>query len=197
MNCYSCFIQSLEHSLKTGYEDWSHWLQCDSALAVPSERHEKTAPYTRSIAHSAGWQWRIPLQNRTGNGLVFCSKYMSDDEAIEFLLNNVEGEPINQPRVIKYKTGTRRKHWNKNCIAVGLAAGFLEPLESTSIALVETAIEKIPAEGLEVILNGGKESFVVDSKTLGVKREYRIDYEGISNFIKNQFDEILYRLWQC
>lgn len=133
----------IEQALHTGYDDWSHWLPCDSAVAVQTETVGKPVPYTRSIARDSGWQWRIPLQNRTGNGLVFCSKYMSDDQAIESLLKNIEGEPINQPRVIKFTTGTRRKHWNKNCIAMGLSAGFIEPLESTSIHLFQRAIIRL------------------------------------------------------
>jgi tryptophan halogenase len=133
----------IEQALHTGYDDWSHYLPCDSAIAVQTESVGKPVPYTRSIAHKSGWQWRIPLQHRTGNGLVFCSKYMSDEEAIKLLLDNVEGELLNQPRVIKYTTGTRRKHWNKNCIAVGLSSGFIEPLESTGIHLFQKAILRL------------------------------------------------------
>lgn len=133
----------IEQALHTGYDDWSHWLPMDSAIAVQTETVSEPIPYTRSIAHDAGWQWRIPLQNRVGNGLVFCSKYMSDDEGTELLLKNIEGEPINQPRVIKFQTGTRRKHWNKNCIAIGLSSGFIEPLESTSIHLIQRSITRL------------------------------------------------------
>lgn len=133
----------IEEALHTGYEDWSHWLPCDSAIAVQTTLTKSTVPYTRSIAHPAGWQWQIPLQNRMGNGIVFCSKHISDDEAKETLLNNITGDLVNEPRVIKYRTGTRRKHWNKNCVAIGLASGFIEPLESTSIHLIQQSIVRL------------------------------------------------------
>lgn len=143
----------IEDTLHTGYDDWSHWLPCDSAIAVQTESTEAAKPYTRSIAHQFGWQWKIPLQSRVGNGIVFCSKYVSDEEAKQTLLDNIEGEPLTQPRVIKFRTGTRRKHWNKNCIAVGLSAGFLEPLESTSIHLIQQAVVRLlrmfPQNGIE------------------------------------------------
>lgn len=143
----------IEEALHTGYEDWSHWLPCDGAIAVQTEQVKPAVPYTRSIAHPAGWQWQIPLQNRMGNGLVFCSKYMSDEQAKQTLLDNIEGELINEPRVIKYRTGTRRKHWNKNCVAIGLASGFIEPLESTSIHLIQQSIirmmQNLPSKQME------------------------------------------------
>ena len=133
----------IEQSLHTGYEDWSHWLPCDSAIAVQTKSISKPRPYTRSIAHDAGWQWQIPLQHRVGNGLVFCSKYLTDDDAKTLLLNNIAGETITEPRVIKFKTGRRRKGWHKNCVAIGLSSGFIEPLESTSIHLIMTAIVRL------------------------------------------------------
>jgi len=133
----------IEGALHTGYEDWSHWLPNDSAIAVQTKSTEQPKPYTRSIAHKFGWQWRIPLQNRVGNGIVYCSHYVSDDEAKATLLNNIEGETITEPRVIKFRTGMRRKHWHKNCVAVGLASGFLEPLESTSIHLIQQSIVRL------------------------------------------------------
>lgn len=142
----------IEKALHTGYEDWSHWLPCDSAVAVQTNSVSAPLPYTRSIARQSGWQWRIPLQNRVGNGLVFCSKYLTDDEAKYLLMNNIEGEAINQPRVIKFKTGRRRKGWNKNCVALGLSSGFLEPLESTSIHLIMSGVLRLirlfPFEGI-------------------------------------------------
>ncbi|PKI17177.1 tryptophan halogenase family protein [Colwellia sp. 12G3] len=142
----------IEDALHTGYDDWSHYLPCDSAIAVQTETVNKPVPYTRSIARDSGWQWRIPLQNRTGNGFVFCSKYMTDEEAKKTLLDNVEGKLLNEPRVIKYKTGARRKHWNKNCIAIGLSSGFIEPLESTGIHLFQKAIVRLlqmfPSQGI-------------------------------------------------
>lgn len=143
----------IEEALHTGYDDWSHELPCDSAIAVQTKTVNKPIPYTRAIARDAGWQWRIPLQNRTGNGFVFCSKYMSDDEATKILLDNIEGECLNEPRVIKFKTGQRRKYWNKNCIAMGLSSGFIEPLESTGIHLFQRAIIRLlvmfPSQGIK------------------------------------------------
>jgi tryptophan halogenase len=143
----------IEETLHTGYEDWSHWLPCDSAIAVQTKLTKSTVPYTRSIAHPSGWQWQIPLQNRMGNGIVFCSKHISDEEAKSTLLNNIEGDLVNEPRVIKYRTGTRRKHWNKNCVAVGLSSGFIEPLESTSIHLIQQSIirlmQNLPSKNME------------------------------------------------
>lgn len=133
----------IEQTLHTGYEDWSHWLPCDRAVAVQTESTSEPYPYTRSIAHGTGWRWRIPLQHRVGNGLVFCSRYLSDDQAINQLLAAIEGRAITEPKVIGFKTGKRRKNWNKNCIAIGLASGFLEPLESTSIHLIMTALTRL------------------------------------------------------
>lgn len=142
----------IEDALHTGFDDWSHLLPCDSAIAVQTKTVGNPVPYTRSIARDSGWQWRIPLQNRTGNGFVFCSKYMSDDEAKKTLLDNIEGERLNEPRVIKFKTGQRRKYWNKNCIAMGLSSGFIEPLESTGIHLFQRAIVRLllmfPSQGI-------------------------------------------------
>ena len=133
----------IEEALHTGYEDWSHWLPCNRALAVPCEHGGELTPYTRATAHRAGWQWRIPLQNRIGNGHVYCSDFISDDEAASVLMGNLDGRPRAEPRPIRFTAGKRRKNWNRNVIAVGLASGFLEPLESTSIHLVQSAIDKI------------------------------------------------------
>ncbi|RJX68734.1 tryptophan 7-halogenase [Tsuneonella suprasediminis] len=133
----------LGKSLGVGFEDWSHWLPCDTALAVQSENVAPPPPFTRSIARPAGWQWRIPLQHRTGNGHVFCSAYMEQDEAARVLLENLDGKPLTDPRAIRFTTGHRREHWSHNCIALGLAAGFMEPLESTSIHLVQSALARL------------------------------------------------------
>lgn len=133
----------IEQALHTGYEDWSHWLPCDSAVAVQTESVGDPIPYTRSIARDAGWQWRIPLQNRVGNGHVFCSRYCSDEQGKQVLMENIEGKPLIEPRVIKFLTGTRRKHWNKNCVAMGLSSGFIEPLESTSIHFIQRSITRL------------------------------------------------------
>jgi tryptophan halogenase len=132
----------IEEALHTGFDDWSHWLPCDRAVAVPCASSQPLLPYTKAIAHSAGWQWRIPLQHRIGNGHVYCSRYMSDDEAQSILKKNLDGEQLAEPRVIKFITGKRKKFWNKNCLAIGLASGFIEPLESTSIHLVQVALSK-------------------------------------------------------
>jgi tryptophan halogenase len=133
----------IEQALHTGYEDWSHWLFCDTAVAVQTESVGATNPYTRSIAGDAGWQWRIPLQHRTGNGYIYSSQFETDEDAQNILLETVQGTPINQPRKIAFTPGRRKQIWNKNCFALGLASGFLEPLESTSISLVQTAIAKL------------------------------------------------------
>ncbi len=133
----------IEGALKTGYDDWTHWLPCDRAWAVPCENMGEPLPYTRSTAHSAGWQWRIPLQHRVGNGHVFSSNFMSEDEARSILLNNLDGRPLAEPRLLKFVTGKRKKFWNKNCLAIGLSSGFMEPLESTSIHLIQSSIGRL------------------------------------------------------
>jgi tryptophan 7-halogenase len=131
------------NALHVGYEDWSHWLLCDSAVALQTKAVGPAIPYTRSIAHESGWQWRIPLQHRVGNGMVYCSKYMSDETAGKTLLGNIEGEVLTDPRVIKFRPGQRLRTWKKNCVAIGLASGFIEPLESTSIHLIQRGITRL------------------------------------------------------
>jgi len=133
----------IEETLHTGYEDWTHWLPCDSAVALQTETTIEAIPYTRAIAHHAGWQWRIPLQHRVGNGLVYCSRFMDDDEARRYLLKNISGGHRGKPRVIKFCTGRRLKNWNKNVVALGLASGFVEPLESTSIHLIQRGMIRL------------------------------------------------------
>ncbi|MEN0037201.1 MAG: tryptophan halogenase family protein [Cellvibrio sp.] len=133
----------ISDTLKTPYVDWSKWLLCDRAMAVQSELVGEPAIRTVSKAHSAGWQWRIPLQHRQGNGHVYASQFIDDDKAEETLLQNIDGKTLHSPRKFKFTAGRRAQAWNKNCIAIGLSSGFLEPLESTSIALIETGIEKI------------------------------------------------------
>ncbi|WP_020400643.1 tryptophan halogenase family protein [Kordiimonas gwangyangensis] len=135
----------IEGALKTGYMDWTHWLPCDRAVAVPCKSAGEFTPYTRSTALDAGWQWRIPLQHRTGNGYVYSSQYLSDDEAASTLLAGLDGEPLADVRPLRFTTGRRKKFWNKNCVAIGLAAGFMEPLESTSLHLVQTGITRLLA----------------------------------------------------
>ncbi|MED5621676.1 tryptophan halogenase family protein [Ideonella sp. BN130291] len=133
----------IEQTLHTGYDDWTHWLPCDRALAVPCESAPKLLPYTRSTARRAGWQWRIPLQHRIGNGHVYCSAHVSDDEAAATLMANLDGKPLGEPRPLKFTTGRRKKAWNRNVVAVGLSSGFLEPLESTSIHMIQSAIQRL------------------------------------------------------
>ena len=135
----------IEQTLKTGYEDWRNWLPCDRALAVPCQSVQPLTPYTRSIARTAGWQWRIPLQHRIGNGLVYCSEFISDAEAAALLLANLDGEPLAEPKPLRFVTGMRKQFWNKNCIAIGLSSGFMEPLESTSIHFIQSSIGKLVA----------------------------------------------------
>ena len=140
IDCSGFFGLLTEKTLHTGYEDWTHWLPCDRAVAVPCESAGPLLPYTKATAHGAGWQWRIPLRHRTGNGHVYSSRYLSDDEAAATLLANLDGKALAEPRVLKFVTGRRKKTWNRNCVAVGLAGGFVEPLESTSIYLIQAAI---------------------------------------------------------
>jgi len=130
----------IEQALQTGYEDWTRWLPCDRALAVPCEHGGPPASFTLVTAREAGWQWRIPLQHRVGNGHVYCSHFTSDERARELLLANLEGKPLADPLPLRFTTGRRKKGWNKNCVALGLASGFLEPLESTSIHLIQRGI---------------------------------------------------------
>jgi len=136
----------IEDALHTGYEDWRHWLPCDSAVAMPSARAAADlTPYTRATAHAAGWQWRIPLQHRTGNGHVFCSGFTDADAAASVLQANVDGASLGEPRLLKFVTGRRKKFWNRNVVAMGLASGFMEPLESTSLHLVQSAVSRLLA----------------------------------------------------
>jgi tryptophan halogenase len=143
----------IEGALKAGYDDWTHWLPCDRAIAVPCESSgpqssksealgQPLLPYTRATAHSAGWQWRIPLQHRIGNGHVFCSAFMSEDEATRILMDNLDGKPLADPRPLSFTTGRRKASWVKNCVAFGLSSGFMEPLESTSIHLVQSGLTR-------------------------------------------------------
>jgi tryptophan halogenase len=135
----------IEQALGTGYEDWRHYLPCDRAVALPCLREDGSppAPFTRATAHSAGWQWCVPLQQRNGNGNVYCSEYMSDDNALGILTGNLAGKPQADPNFLRFTTGRRKKFWNGNVVTLGLAAGFMEPLESTSIHLINTGVNKL------------------------------------------------------
>lgn len=137
----------IEQTLKTGYEDWTHWLPCNRAVALPCNRDDGSppTPYTRATAHSAGWQWQVPLQHRNGNGHVYSSEHMGDDEAHDILVRGLAGKPTAEPNFLRFVTGRRKKFWNGNVVALGLAAGFMEPLESTSIHLINTGINKLVA----------------------------------------------------
>jgi len=143
VDCSGLRALLIEGALKTGFDDWSHWLPCDRALAVPSERAQDPIPYTRSTAHAAGWQWRIPLQHRTGNGIVYSSSFCSDEDAAATLLSRLDSRALAEPRPIRFLAGQRKKAWNKNVVAIGLSSGFLEPLESTSIHLIQSGIAKL------------------------------------------------------
>lgn len=162
-------------ALGVGYEDWSHWLPCDSALAVQTKSVADPDPFTRSSARTAGWQWHIPLQHRVGNGYVYSSQFISHDHAREELLNNVTGERVTEPKLIRFTTGMRNDFWTKNCVAIGLSSGFLEPLESTSISLIQTGIAK---------MTGFLVNFEIDEKHVAeANRLNRLEYERIRDFI--------------
>ena len=165
----------IQQHLGTGYEDWGHWLPCDRAMAVPSERFETTLPFTRAIAHDAGWQWRIPLQHRNGNGLVYSSRHYSDEQAADVLLNNLDSRALADPKIISFRTGRARRQWNQNVVAVGLSSGFLEPLESTSIYLILSAIVRL----LHLFPQDGNSAALASE----YNRQSQIEYELIRDFI--------------
>jgi tryptophan 7-halogenase len=143
LDCTGFRALLIDGALHTGFDDWTHWLPCDSAIALQTPNVRPPAPYTRAMAHDAGWQWRIPLQHRTGNGIVYCSRYLAKDEALDRLLGNIEGEALTEPNVLRFAAGARRRQWHRNCIAIGLAGGFMEPLESTAIHLIQRAVLRL------------------------------------------------------
>lgn len=143
IDCTGFAALLLGKTLQTPYEDWSHWLLCDSALAVPAQLQQTPKPYTRAIAHAVGWQWQIPLQHRSGNGYVYSQAFISDDAAQQHLLSQLDGPALAEPRQLRFKTGRRTQQWRRNCLALGLASGFLEPLESTSLHLIQSGIMRL------------------------------------------------------
>lgn len=175
IDCSGLHSLLIQRKLGTGYEDWSHWLPCDRAVAVPSGRLDVTLPYTRSIAHKAGWQWRIPLQHRNGNGLVYSSRYWSDDEAAHALLSNLDTPAQADPKLIKFRTGRCLQQWNRNVVAIGLSSGFLEPLESTSIHLIQSAVVRL----LKFFPHTGINSADINE----YNRQSKIEFEQIRDFI--------------
>jgi tryptophan halogenase len=162
-------------ALGVGYEHWNHWLPCDRAQAVPCESVEPLTPYTRSTARSAGWQWRIPLQHRIGNGYVYASDLISDEDAAETLLGNLDGKALADPRPVKFAPGRRLKSWVKNVVAIGLSSGFLEPLESTSIHLIQTGIHRL----LAMFPSTGFSAADIAEYNL----QARTEYEDVRDFI--------------
>ena len=165
----------IEQQLKTGYEDWSQWLPCNRAVAIPCESHGTLTPFTRATARSAGWQWRIPLQHRVGNGYVYCSDFISDDDATQFLLANLEGPALASPNKLFFKTGRRRLSWNKNVVAIGLSSGFLEPLESTSIHLIQ--------EGITELIQLFPDRDFAQSDIDEFNRRMALNYERVRDFL--------------
>jgi tryptophan halogenase len=165
----------IEQTLHAGFDDWSHWLPCDSAVAVQTQSVGDAIPYTRSTAREAGWQWRIPLQHRVGNGHVYCSRYLSDAAARETLLANVEGKLLTEPKTLKFHTGQRRRHWVRNCVAIGLAGGFIEPLESTAIHLIQRSLIRL----MQMFPHTGIAQPDMDE----FNRQTRIEFEHIRDFI--------------
>ncbi|MCP8899341.1 tryptophan halogenase family protein [Gilvimarinus xylanilyticus] len=165
----------IEQALHTGYDDWRQWLPCDSAIAVQSDKADTLTPYTRTTAKDAGWQWRIPLQYRTGNGYVYASAFCDLDEAESTLFEGLDTAALTEPRRFQFVTGKRKKIWHKNCFALGLASGFLEPLESTSISLIQTGISKL----LEFFPHNG----IVPADQNEVNRQHSHEFERIRDFL--------------
>jgi tryptophan halogenase len=175
IDCSGMRALLIGQALQAGYEDWSHWLPCDRALAVGCESNGPLLPLTRVTAHGAGWQWRIPLQHRTGNGHVYSSRFMEQDQASAILMRHLDGAALGEPRLIRFQPGRREQSWRANCVAVGLAAGFLEPLESTSIHLIQTAIARIasffPHAGFD------------PADVAEYNRQTAVEYERIRDFL--------------
>jgi tryptophan halogenase len=175
IDCSGMRALLIGQTLGVGYDDWRHWLPCDRAIAVPCASVEPLLPMTRATAHSAGWQWRIPLQHRIGNGHVYSSRFMGDDEAAAILLNNLDGEQLAPPRYIQYVPGRRKQVWMRNCVAIGLSAGFFEPIESTNIQLIQTAILRL----LTMFPRAGFSAADIQEANL----QAQFEYETIRDFI--------------
>jgi tryptophan halogenase len=175
IDCSGLVSLLLGKALGTEFEDWTRWLPCDRAIAVQTQSAGELVPYTRSIARESGWQWRIPLQTRVGNGLVYCSDFISDDEARDTLLGHLDGETITEPRILRFRTGQRVKHWAYNCVGLGLAAGFLEPLESTSIHLIQRGVIRL----LQMFPYSG----IVESDRTEFNRQMDTEFRFIRDFI--------------
>ena len=165
----------IEQTLKAGYQDWSQWLPCNRAVAVPCDKVGPATPFTRSTAQEAGWQWRIPLQHRTGNGYVFCDTFLDENRASDLLMARLDGRPQGQPRMLRFVSGHRRQMWKNNVVAMGLASGFLEPLESTSIHLVQEAIMKL----IKYFPNGPITHALRDN----FNREMLAEYDNVKDFL--------------
>ena len=175
LDCTGFSSLLLGGAMGVGYRDWSEWLPCDRAVAVPSQRAGRLTPFTRTTAKAAGWQWRIPLQNRTGNGHVYASRFLSDDEAAASLLADIDGEPLAEPRFLRFTPGRRERFWDGNVLAIGLAAGFLEPLESTAIQLIQTGVARL------VDLLPGQQ--IDPALAAEYNRQTACEYERIRDFI--------------
>ncbi len=165
----------IEGALKAGYDDWREWLPCDRAVARPCARVGDPTPYTRATATSVGWRWRIPLQSRTGNGHVYCSDYVDDDTALAMLNDGLDGAPLAGPNFLRFSAGVRRKAWDRNVVALGLAAGFLEPLESTSIHLIQTGIARLLTNFPDRAFNQPDIDYY--------NRRTRLEYEQVRDFL--------------
>jgi len=165
----------IEGALEAGYDDWSEWLPANRAVAVGCTKIEDPIPYTKATARQAGWQWRIPLQHRTGNGHVYCSEFISDDEAAATLLDNLDGEPLADPKFLRFTTGCRKTFWDKNVLSLGLAAGFMEPLESTSIHLVQT--------GLARFMSHYPDKRFLRTDIDAFNEKTRLEYERVRDFL--------------
>ncbi len=175
LDCTGFRALLIGQALHVGFDDWTHWLPNDAAIAVQTESVRPPVPYTRAMAHDAGWQWRIPLQHRTGNGIVYCRRYLDEEAALERLMGNVEGAALTEPNRIRFTTGMRRRQWHRNCVAIGLSGGFMEPLESTSIHLIQRAILRL----IRLFPQGR----VSERDVAEFNEQSRLDFEQIRDFL--------------